>query len=301
MARELGLDRKPVRRILTQERPVLYERAVSRPTKLAPYLSYLQQQARVVDYNAYRLFLELRAQGKTGGYEVVKRAVRPFRGKRDQLAEVTLRFERVADYQAQVDWGSTWAQLGENPVRAHLFVMVLGYSRRLYVKCTQGETLGTLLACQLWSPDIRSIRRRHGVVYLVAILDWFARDVLAWELSSTLKSDFWISALDRALVHAQREMFNSDQGGQFTGTAFTERLKMHGMRISMEGRGLALDTSFVERLWRSLKYEEVCLHDGPSVPEAIRRLGAYLTFYNSERLHQALNDQTSEAVYSEPD
>jgi putative transposase len=152
-------------------------------------------------------------------------------------------------------------------------------------------------ANQVWSTDITYIRLRHGFVYLVAILDWFSRYVLAWEVSMTLDSDFCISALDRALVHAQPEIFNSDQGGQFTSTAFTERLKARGIQISMDGRGRALDNIFVERLWRTLKYEEVYLHDYRSVPEAIRRLGAYFTFYNSERLHQALNYQTPEAVY----
>jgi len=150
---------------------------------------------------------------------------------------------------------------------------------------------------QVWSTDITYIRLLHGFVYLVAILDWFARDVLAWEVSVTLDSDFCISALERALLHAQPEIFNSDQGAQFTSMAFTERLKARGIQISMDGRGRALDNLFVERLWRTVKYEEVYLHDDRSVSEAIHNLRRYVTFYNGERLHQALNYQTPEAVY----
>ena len=121
--------------------------------------------------------------------------------------------------------------------------------------------------------------------------------MVAWEVSVTLDSDFCISALDRALVHAQPEIFNSDQGAQFTSTAFTERLKARGMHISMAGRGRALDNIFVERLWRTVKDEEVYLHEYRSVSDAICHVGQYCTFYNRERLHQALNYQTPEAVY----
>jgi putative transposase len=150
---------------------------------------------------------------------------------------------------------------------------------------------------QVWSTDITDIRLLHGFVYLVAILDWFSRYVLAWEVSATLDGDFCISALERALVHAQPEIFSSDQSAQFTSTAFTERLRARGSQISMDGRGRALDNIFVERLWRTVKYEEVYLHDYQSVPEAIRRLGGDFSFSHGEHLHQALNDQTPEAVY----
>ena len=150
---------------------------------------------------------------------------------------------------------------------------------------------------QVWSTDITYIRLLHGFVSWVAILDWCSRDVLAWEISVTLDHEFCISALERALAHGQPEIFTSDQGVQFTSAAFTERLKVRGIRISMDGRGRALDNIFVERLWRTLKYEEVSLHDYRSVPEAIRSLGRYFAFYNSERLHQALNYQTPEAVH----
>jgi putative transposase len=150
---------------------------------------------------------------------------------------------------------------------------------------------------QVWSADITYIRLRHGFIYLVAIIDWFSRYVLAWEVSVTLESDFCRSALERALRRGRPEIFNSDQGVQFTSTAFTERLLTEGIPISMDGRGRALDNIFVERLWRTVKYEEVYLKDYQRVPEAISGLGTYFNFYNGERLHQALNYQTPEAVY----
>jgi putative transposase len=171
----------------------------------------------------------------------------------------------------------------------------LGAGQQVYPYLLRGVPIARVN--QVWSTDITYIRLLRGFVYVVAILDWFSRYVVAWEVSVTLDSDFCISALERALVHAQPEIFNSDQGAQFTSTAFTERLKARGIHISMDGRGRALDNIFVERLWRTLKYEEVYLHDYRSVSEAIWHLGRYFTFYNRERLHQALNYQTPEAVY----
>jgi transposase len=147
MARDLGLDRKTVLRILRQARPVPYRRRVTRPSVVAPYLEYIQRRVREVDYNAHRIFQELRDQGYPGGYEMVKLAVRPLRAERDRLAAATLRFETAPGRQAQVDWGSSWAQIGDQRVRVQLFVMVLGYSRRLYVEFTRDQTLASLLAC----------------------------------------------------------------------------------------------------------------------------------------------------------
>jgi len=152
---------------------------------------------------------------------------------------------------------------------------------------------------QVWSTDITYIRLRGGFVYLVAVIDWFSRYVLSWEVSVTLDSEFCISALERALGLGQPEIFNSDQGAQFTSTAFTTRLLARGIRISMDGRGRALDNIFVERLWRSVKYEEVYLHDYCHVPEAISGLGKYFRFYNGERLHQSLDYRTPEAVFKQ--
>jgi putative transposase len=150
---------------------------------------------------------------------------------------------------------------------------------------------------QVWSTDITYIRMTRGFLYLVAILDWFSRYVLSWSVSITLDTSFCLEALDAALAIAQPEIFNSDQGVQFTSAEFTRRLYNANIRISWDGRGRALDNIFVERLWRSVKYEEVYLKDYQSVPEAISGLKQYFAFYNQERLHQALDYQTPAAVH----
>jgi putative transposase len=150
---------------------------------------------------------------------------------------------------------------------------------------------------QVWSTDITYIRLRKGFVYLVAILDWFSRYVVDWEVSITLDTNFCLSALERALARATPEIFNSDQGAQFTSDEFTGRLETAGVLISMDGRGRALDNVFTERLWRSVKYEEVYLKDYTGVLDAIANLKTYFRFYNFERPHQSLDDQTPASVY----
>jgi len=150
---------------------------------------------------------------------------------------------------------------------------------------------------QVWSTDITYIRLRAGFVYLVAILDWYSRYVISWELSNSLDASFCLEALERALRHAQPEIFNSDQGVQFTSQAFTGRLEATGVRISMDGRGRVFDNIFVERLWRTVKYEEVYLHDYDSLVTARQRLDHYFQFYNRQRPHQSLSYRTPAAVY----
>lgn len=150
---------------------------------------------------------------------------------------------------------------------------------------------------QVWSADITYIRLDGGFVYLVAILDWFSRYVLSWELSNTLDADFCLSALDAALRRGTPEIFNSDQGVQFTSAGFVDRLASEEIRISMDGRGRCFDNIFVERLWRSVKYEEVYLHDYGTVGDARTGLGHYFPFYNGERLHEALAYKTPSAVH----
>ena len=152
---------------------------------------------------------------------------------------------------------------------------------------------------QVWSCDITYIRLRSGFVYLMAVLDWFSRYVLAWELSVTLDGQFCRDALEGALATGRPEIFNTDQGAQFTSDAFTALLRTAGVQISMDGRGRALDNVFVERLWRSVKYEEVYLKDYDSVPAARAGLGDYFAFYNHERPHQALAYRTPAEVYGE--
>jgi len=150
---------------------------------------------------------------------------------------------------------------------------------------------------QVWSTDITYIRLRHGFVYLMAILDWFSRYVLSWELSTSLETEFCLTALERALQQSTPEIFNSDQGSQFTSLAFTGQLEAAGVAISMDGRGRVFDNIFVERLWRSVKYEKVYLNDWQQVPEARTGLHEYMGFYNDERPHQSLQDLTPAEVY----
>lgn len=150
---------------------------------------------------------------------------------------------------------------------------------------------------QVWSADITYIRLTGGWMYLVAVIDWFSRYVLAWEISNTLETDFCLLALERALEYGQPEVFNTDQGVQFTSQAFTGILQSAGIAISMDGRGRALDNIFVERLWRTVKYEEVYLNDYASVPIGRQRLNAYFPFYNQKRPHQALGYRTPAKVY----
>jgi putative transposase len=142
------------------------------------------------------------------------------------------------------------------------------------------------------STDITYVRMQHGFLYLVAVLDWYSRYVLAWELSNTLDTRFCLEALETALRHGQPRIFNTDQGVQFTSAVYTSRLEQAGIQISWDGRGRALDNVFVERLWRSVKWEEVYLHDYQTVADAAHGLDRYFRFYNQERPHQALQYQT---------
>jgi len=150
---------------------------------------------------------------------------------------------------------------------------------------------------QVWASDITYVPLRHGFLYLVAVMDWYSRYVLSWRLSNTLTGSFCIEALEEALAVGQPEIFNSDQGSQFTAAAFTSRLESRGVAISMDGRGRAIDNVFIERLWRSVKYEEVYLRDYEDGWRTEASLAAYFRFYNQERIHQALGYQTPLDVY----
>ena len=157
----------------------------------------------------------------------------------------------------------------------------------------------TITHCnQVWSTDITYIRLQKGFLYLMAVLDWHSRYVLTWALSPTLEAEFCIEALAELLERAQCEVFNSDQGSQFTTKRFTDILLAKDIQVSMDGRGRVFDNIFVERLWRTVKYEKVYLCDFQSVQEAYTELKAYFTFYNHERLHQALGYQTPAQVYA---
>ena len=149
----------------------------------------------------------------------------------------------------------------------------------------------------IWGIDITYIRLRAGWMYLVAILDWYSRYVISWELEQTLELPFVLTTIQRALGQAVPVICNSDQGSHFTSPQYLELLKASNVQISMDGKGRALDNIFTERLWRTVKYEEVYLHDYLSPREARQALTRYFTFYNQERLHQALDYQTPAEVY----
>jgi len=152
----------------------------------------------------------------------------------------------------------------------------------------------------IWGVDITYIRLASGWLYLVAVLDWFSRYVLAWELDQTLEMPFVLSALDRALSRGTPLICNSDQGSHFTSIQYLERLQAKAVQISMDGRGRALDNIFTERLWRTVKYEEVYLHDYEDPRAARKGLSGYFEFYNQERGHQSLNYRTPAEVYFDP-
>jgi putative transposase len=197
-----------------------------------------------------------------------------------------------------------------NPKRIRRLMRIMGLEaiypkRNLSKACPEHRKYPYLLRgieiCnpdQVWCSDITYIRLHGGFVYLVAIMDWFSRYVLAWELSISLDTVFCVQTLERALQRAKPEIFNMDQGVQFTSTDFISLLENANIRISMDGRGRVYDNIFVERLWRTVKYEEVYLHDYRSVSEARYRLDEYFRLYNTERIHEALGYRTPYEVYS---
>ena len=151
---------------------------------------------------------------------------------------------------------------------------------------------------QVWAADITYIPMSRGFLYLVTVIDWYSRYVISWRLSNTLDDDFCIAALEEALSKGTPEIFNTDQGSQFTGEAFTRLLKEHDIRISMDGKGSYNDNLFIERLWRTVKYEEVYLKAYENGREARISLGAYFRFYNTSRPHQSLGYRTPVEVYT---
>jgi putative transposase len=150
---------------------------------------------------------------------------------------------------------------------------------------------------EVWSSDITYVPMRHGFMYLTAVIDWFSRYVLAWRLSNALEGRFCVEALEEALSIGRPEIFNTDLGSQFTSREYTGRLEEAGIRVSRDGRGRALDNVFVERLWRSVKYEDIYIKDYETVPELESGLAAYFRFYDEERPHQSLGYRTPAEVY----
>jgi putative transposase len=170
---------------------------------------------------------------------------------------------------------------------------------KIFPYLLRGLTIGR--PNQVWATDITYIPMARGFVYLCAVMDWFARRILAWRLSNTMEAEFCVEVLEDALAkHGRPEIFNSDQGSQFSGTAFTGVLIKNEIAISMDGKGAWRDNVFVERFWRSIKYEEVYLRAYEDVPEARQSIGRYLDFYNSRRPHTALDRRTPDQAYFNP-
>lgn len=150
---------------------------------------------------------------------------------------------------------------------------------------------------QVWSTDITYLPVKDGFMYLVAVMDWFSRYVLSWRVSNTMDTSFCLDALEDALKSGKPEIFNTDQGSQFTSRNYVGRLEQHGIRVSMDGKGRAFDNIFIERLWRSLKYEEIYIWNHETVPQLLSGLQRYFKFFNFERPHQSLANLTPNFVY----
>jgi putative transposase len=216
----------------------------------------------------------------------------PFYGSRrlaDELAAEGHAVNRKCVQRLMRRMGMNALYPGPNTSKAH-------HAHKVYPYLLRG--LAIERANQVWCADVTYIPMAKGFVYLVAIMDWRSRKALAWRLSNTLDADFCVAALHEALAkHGTPEIFNTDQGCQFTSEAFTGVLKERGIRISMDGKGRWMDNVFIERLWRSLKYEEVYLHAYDTVQDARKGIGNWITFYNQRRKHQALDKRTPDDVY----
>ncbi len=241
-----------------------YEPAATSPDELALMRRIDEVHLKYPFYGSRKLSQELRNEGRDANRKRIQRLMR------------VMGLEAMA-HQAQDDASLT---------RNMLFLRIcFGVSRFARVNLAGRRTSRTSLM-------------KSGFVYLVAIMDWYSRRVLSWRLSNTLDSSFCVEALQDAFERfGQQEIFNTDQGAQFTAEAFTKPLRERGIAISMDGKGRCLDNVFVERLWRSLKYEEVYLHVYDTVAEARAGIGRYLDFYNDQRPHQALGYQTPDAFY----
>jgi putative transposase len=152
---------------------------------------------------------------------------------------------------------------------------------------------------QVWCSDITYVPLQRGFLYLVAVMDWYSRYVISWRLSNSMDADFCVEALEEALEHGKPEIFNTDQGAQFTSREFTEKLRSHDIAISMDGKGRAIDNVMIERLWRTVKYEEVYLKEYATGDDCYKGLKSYLHFYDNQRRHQSLDRRTPGEVYRE--
>ena len=218
---------------------------------------------------------------------------RPFYGSRRMTRWLTQQGEPVNRKRVQ----RLMRLMGLEAIYPKPRLSLAGRGHRIYPYLLRGVTIER--PDQVWSADITYVPLASGFMYLAATIDWYSRYVVAWRLSNTLDGSFCTEMLDEALTRGRPEVFNTDQGVQFTAEAFTGRLESAGVAVSMDGRGRALDNVFVERLWRSVKYEDVYIWCYETVPELRLGLGRYFGFYNEERPHQSLGDRTPGAVYRE--
>lgn len=218
----------------------------------------------------------------------------PFYGSRricDELAEEGHLVNRKCVQRLMRQMGMNTLYPKPNTSRAH-------HAHKVYPYLLRGLNIDH--ANQVWCADITYIPMRKGFIYLVAIMDWHSRKVLSWRLSNTMDAGFCVAALNEALTkYGKPEIFNTDQGCQFTSEDFTQVLKDAGIQISMDGKGRWVDNVFIERLWRSLKYEEIYLHAYDSIPQARDGIRRWMRFYNHRRKHQALEKRTPDTLYYE--
>ena len=217
--------------------------------------------------------------------------VTPFYGSRRMTAWLKAQGQRVNRKRVQ----RLMRKMGLETIYQRPRTSVPAPEHRVYPYLLRGVEVDRV--DQVWAADITYIPMARGFLYLVAVMDWHSRYVVAWRLSNSLDADFCVDALEEALARGSPEIFNSDQGSQFTSEAFTAVLQGRGVRISMDGKGRCMDNIFVERLWRSLKYEEVYLKAYETVADARAGIGAYLRFYNDERLHQTLGYRTPRELF----
>ena len=218
---------------------------------------------------------------------------RPFYGSRRMTIRLNERGEGVNRKRVQ----RLMRVMGLEAIYPKPRLSLAGKGHRIYPYLLRGVKVER--RDQVWSTDITYVPMASGFMYLAAVIDWYSRYVIGWRLSNTLDGSFCLEMLEEALRAGKPEVFNTDQGVQFTASAFTGRLESAGALVSMDGRGRALDNVFVERLWRSVKYEDVYIWCYETVPELRRGLGRYFGFYNEERPHQSLGDRTPGAVYRE--
>ena len=218
----------------------------------------------------------------------------PFYGSRRMTAWLTQQGEPVNRKRVQ----RLMRIMGLEAIYPRPRLSAAGRGHRIYPYLLRGATIER--PDQVWSADITYVPMASGFMYLAATIDWFSRYVVAWRLSNSLDGSFCLEMLDDALSQGRPEVFNTDQGVQFTAEAFTGRLDSAGVAVSMDGRGRALDNVFVERLWRAVKYEDLYIQGYEEVPELRRGLARYFAFYNHARLHQALGYRTPAAVYATP-